>query len=132
MQCDVAGIATHHFNNKKPVMRIRCIPDLIYRLNRCVNGSVEADCKIGSCNVFINGTGQANAGNIKFVAEDLRTAETAITSQNHQSVYTTSFQVLICFLPTLEFHELLATSSLQYRATSLYDVGYTAALHWND
>jgi hypothetical protein len=57
VQGNITSIPAHYFYNKKPVMRIHGIPDLIYCFNCCIHCRVEANGYICTGHVLIDCTG---------------------------------------------------------------------------
>ena len=129
VQGDVAGVATHHFDDEEPVMRIRSVPDLVDRLHGGVHCRIETNGKIRSGNVFIDGARDPDAGDVEFIGKYLGTVEGAVAADHDQSVDPALAQIGIGLLPSFRRPELLGTGGLQDRSTPLDDVGHTAGIH---
>ena len=109
---NITGIATHHFNHKKPVVRIRSIADLVYRLDSRIHGGIKTDGKIGARNVFVNGAGKADTGNLEFGTEFMRAPEGSVAANDNKPVYTQLLQIGIRPGTTLVFEKLFAAGGL--------------------
>src|SRR5438046_377139 len=94
MQGYITGIAAHYFNNEQAVVCVCRIAYLINRRYRSINSSVEANGKVGTGNIFINGAGQTNAGNVEFAAENISASERAVSTNDHQAIDAQFFEIL--------------------------------------
>jgi hypothetical protein len=110
-------------------MRIGRVTDFVDRLYRRVHRRIETDGEIRTGNVLVDRTRDADAGDIKFIGEDLCSIERTITTDHHQPVNSALAEIRIGFFPSFRSPEFILSGRLQNRATALDDIGHTAGIH---
>src|SRR5450432_685162 len=128
VQRDITGIAAHHFNNKKTIMRIRRIPDFVNRFNSRIHGRIKPNGKISSGHILIDGTRNSDTGNFEFGTEFMGTPERTVPSDDDESVNPQFFQIRISPGPSFIFEKFFTTGSFQYGPSSLYNICHTAGV----
>src|SRR5260221_5415208 len=93
MKCNITRITSHYFNNKNTVMGIHSIPDFVNGFHGGIYCRIKANRKICSMNIFINSTGDADAGNIKLTTEIFFAAERTIAANDNKSINFPSLQI---------------------------------------
>lgn len=63
------GVASHHLDKENSVVRGGCIPDFVHTLHNGVQGRIISDCKIGTVQVIVDGTGQSYARDRVFLGK---------------------------------------------------------------
>src|SRR6516225_9465805 len=131
MQCNIARIPTHNFNNEESIMRISSIPDFINGFHCSIHCCIKSNGEISSGNVFINSSRETNARDIIFRRKNIGSSERSVAANYHQSIYAEGLEVLICFLSSLGFEEIFTASCFQNSSSTLNDIGYGTGMHRN-
>lgn len=84
-QSDIAGIPSHHFDNTAPLMRGRCIPDLVDRIHRRIHSRIKTNRIIRAGNIQVYRTGNTNRINPPG-SQLLRPFKRAVSSDHYQTV----------------------------------------------
>src|SRR5690606_28478958 len=110
-------------------MRCGCVAYFVDRFDDGIGSRVIAQGKVRSVKIVVNGSGDANNGNVIFPRKYLGTREGSVAANGDQSVDTRCLQVVIRLLPSLRFTERFAPGRFQNGAAHLDDVTYRTAVH---
>ena len=62
------------------------VADFVDALHDGVEGGVVADCGVGAVEVVVDGSGQADDGEVELVGEDASAGERAVAADDHHGV----------------------------------------------
>ena len=113
-------------------MGVGGIADLVDRFNGGIDCGIEADGKVGSGDVLIDGARQADTGDIEFGAQLMGAAKGAVTADDDEAIDTELFQVGVCLFAAFMFEEFLAAGGLEDGAAALDDIGHASGVHGDD
>ena len=105
-------------------MRVGCITNTIDALHDGIHSGVVADSGIGTVKVVVNGSWQADTGEVELHTEVASTCQRTVSTNNNQCIYLFLHTSLVSFLHTLGCHKLLRACSLQYRTSAGHDTTY--------
>src|SRR6185437_3146235 len=129
---DITGVPAHHFDDEETIVGVRGVPDLIDGFYGGIHGRIETDGKIGTRNIFIDGAGKADTGDIELFAEFMGAPEGTVAADDHQAIDTQFFEVGVGLFPAFVFKEFLTPCSFEYCSAALDDIGDAAAVHRYD
>ena len=85
VQCDPAGVATHHLNQHHPLMRLRGAVQTVNGLGGDLQSGVVAECHVGAVDVVVDGLGHPDHRNALLV-EPVRGGQGALAADRDQHV----------------------------------------------
>ena len=129
VQGNIACVAAHNLYNEKAVVRIGGIAYFVDGFHGGIDRGIKANGKVGAGNIFIDGTGQADTGDVEFVAQLMGSPEGTVPADDDQTIDSQLLQVAIRLFPALVFEKFLATGGLQDRPPPLNDVGHAPRMH---
>src|SRR5271154_2146924 len=107
-------------------MRQGSIADLINSFYGRVGGSVIANGKIGTGQIIIDCSGNANRRNVEFLAEYMKSAECAVASDGNQTINSIFLQILKCFFPSFFCPEDFASRCFKNSSSALKNIAHGA------
>src|SRR5699024_7660879 len=97
-----------------------------------IDSSIKTDGYICSRNVFVNRSGQSDAGKIILFAEGQRSLEGTVSSNDYHAFYAVFLQLFVSFCTSFRCKKLFASRGLQAGSAPLYNIGYGFGIHLED
>ena len=109
-------VASHHLDEDDAFMALCRVTDPVDTLHDGVHRRVIADGVVRPIEVVVDGAGQADAADVKFLCEFHGASQRSVPADDHQCVNACGSKVVMCLLPAFFRSELLGACRLQNRS----------------
>ena len=128
---DVTGTTAHNLDDRATLVRGRGITQLIDRLHRGIDGGIEADRIIGTCDIEIDGTRHTDGVDAE-CTQLAGATEGTVTTDDNDSVDTMLTADLRTTGLALRCGKLLASCSVEDSTTTADGIRYRGRIHVDD
>ena len=129
--CKVSGVTSHNLDDTASLMGCGCITYLVNSFHSCIYSSIETDGVLGTCDIKVNSSRQANGIDSK-VRKFLSTCEGTVSTDNNKAVDPMLSADLCSLLLSFLCSHLCTSGSIKNCSASLNRIGNVSCCHISD